>query len=364
MLSIKKSIQPEVNSPPTTDSIPSYIILAQWISSVETYLRAIEVLKHQLPKTAQLVETSTKELSERFIYFAEGARYQSEQMQNIVSMADSLQLGNERIKFKDFTNLFSDTLSDSIEKIIVVSKRAISMVYMLDEALNSLATIESFIGDIQKINKQANLLALNATIEAARAGSAGTGFNVVADEVKQVSRQINQLSVQMRDRIIKVSQSVKSGYEVLQDVATTDMSENILAKEKLDKLLGSLIKQNNDFSEVVHKSANATQEISRNISNMTVGIQFQDRTSQYIENSVSLLDHMQHSLEQLISQSRALLPEGGEVSNKKLAEEIAGQFKLSEFAQLFNQLLTGVMLSASKSEVENQVLEKENIELF
>ncbi|MFW0777080.1 MAG: methyl-accepting chemotaxis protein [Rickettsiales bacterium] len=341
-------------------------MLEKWVLHTTTYLHAVDVLKCQLPKTASLVEDSTKELSAKFMNLAEGAKTQSEQMQHILSLTDSLQLGNERITMQDFTNLFTETLGGSIEKILYVSKHAISMVYLLDEALNSLATIEAFITDIQKINKQANLLALNATIEAARAGEHGEGFSVVADEVKQVSKHINKLSSQMQERIGVVSSSVQDGYGVLKDVATTDMSDIMTAKEKLDLLLDSLVKQNQRFSDVVNNSAKATEEISNNISNMVVGMQFQDRTTQYVENSVNLLEHMENAIRELIQQSKSNIPEmESPPIDKQLSEAIFAQFKLSEFAQMFQNSLEGRELTdTGKQSTNNESNDEEDIELF
>ena len=361
-----------INLPtPRPDEPNNHASVAEWVQMIEIYLHAFEVLKVQLPKAATLVEHSTKDLSERFVSLAAGAQYQSEQMEHITSLTESLQLGNERISLADFSQLFSKTLTDSIDKILHVSKRAITMVYMLDEALKSLSTIESFIGDIQKINKQANLLALNATIEAARAGIAGEGFAVVAKEVKDVSRHINTLSKQMRERIVSVSQSVRDGYDVLKDVATTDMSDNMLAKERLDMLLDSLIKQNHNFSNVVHASAEATQEISKNISSMIMGMQFQDRTSQYIENSVAVLSHMQDTFRPLIEAARQHVPVHQPPSDTPLARSITEQFRLSEFAQMFtNSLLGKPMMDAYGSpsmptgQNAEPVSPNDNVELF
>jgi len=342
-------------------------MLNDWIQTTETYLHAIKVLKHQLPKTARLVEDSTKQLSDRFLNLAASAKYQSDQMAQIIDLAKSLQLGNERISLDEFTQLFSNTLNGSIEKILFVTKRAITMVYMLDEALKSLSSIETFIADIHKINKQANLLALNATIESVRAGEAGRGFAVVADEVKQVSQQINVISSQMQERISSVTKSVKDGYDVLKDLASSDMNDTLLAKDRLDQLLGSLITQNSNFSEVVHASAQATEEISKNISSMVVGMQFQDRTTQHIDNSVMLLNHLEKSIRHLINKSSHKKEHSTlSLQGNALTTAIAEQFKLSEFSQMFLNSIEGKPLENinPNGAARSKTSSSDDVELF
>lgn len=350
-------------------ALGSDAILARWISTMAAYMHATAALEFLLPKTASLVETATKDLSNKFIQLAEGAKYQGDQINRIVEMSGSLPIGNERVTMQEFTHLFTETLNSSIEKILYVSKRAISMVYLLDEAMKSISTIDSFVADIQKINKQTNLLALNATIEAARAGEAGQGFTVVAQEVKQVSSQINNISGVMREKIASVNQSVQAGYEVLKDVATTDMSENMMAKDKLDTLLGSFLKQNTEFAEVLGISAETSREISRTISNMVVDMQFQDRTSQYVENSVGLLKHMRESVESLQNECEAIAPKNTLLQmNPALVDAIAAQFKLGEFSQCFKDSVAGKPFSEESARSSHAVAQpadsSDNVELF
>jgi methyl-accepting chemotaxis protein len=342
-------------------------LLSRWLSTTDIYHHAICVLRHQLPETAKLVEDSTKIMSERFTTLASDIKQQSEIASQISELTNTISVDNEKITLEEFNNLFSTTLNDSIKQILFVSKRAISMVYTLDEVINSISSVETFVTDIKNITKKANLLALNASIEAARAGEAGKGFSVVANEVKEVSETIRQISESINSRINIVRDGVKSGHEILKDVATTDLSQTIIAQDKLSSLMGGMIEQKNKFSVILKDSANISKEASKELSGLVVNLQFQDRTTQYVENSVNLLEYMDKNIALLREENIRAFPELSSVTaNELLIENVEKQLKLSEFVKIFKISLSGVPIESfsSHNEIDTDTEEANKIELF
>jgi len=62
---------------------------------------------------------------------------------------------------------------------------------------------------ITEISEQTNLLALNATIEAARAGDTGKGFAVVPNEIKELTKQTAEATLEIRERIGAIQSSTE-----------------------------------------------------------------------------------------------------------------------------------------------------------
>jgi len=132
--------------------------------------------------------------------------------------------------------------------------------------------IEKALDAIKGIAEQTNLLALNAAIEAARAGEAGRGFAVVADEVRKLAEQSGKTAQDISAILSLVGAGVHSVRETI-DQAVGQVTCSVEASRRLETSLGQVADRSSQVMEAIQDIAGAAHEQSATAQNMARNVE-------------------------------------------------------------------------------------------
>lgn len=148
---------------------------------------------------------------------------------------------------------------------------------------------EAIAGMILTISNRTNLLALNASIESARAGDAGKGFSVVAEQIRQLAEQTKKSTEKITNIIDELNENAKEVERTISDSsnATESQGENIVtALDSFEDLKGYITQLMSDINEVdqrISGLSDANNRIVENISHLSAATQEVTSTAEQIQ---------------------------------------------------------------------------------
>ncbi|MEH0664331.1 methyl-accepting chemotaxis protein [Vibrio scophthalmi] len=255
--------------------------------------RVIPQLSEPLSHQRSVVDESVDTLNESYFELQKLAEEQSQVTSELVETL----LGNHGSDH-DISQVLPKTeaiIRHFVDTLVIVSEKSISAVHSIHDMSDKLDSVFKLLNQVRGLSEQTNLLALNAAIEAARAGEAGRGFAVVADEVRHLSVKAEELNNQIEREINTAQATVQEANKTVGEMASIDMTEAIESKEKVDDMLRGVQQLNVSVEQEVHKIKHSGDLLSVQVANGIRALQFADIITQqgeYAQGSVAFIQQL------------------------------------------------------------------------
>lgn len=228
----------------------------------------------------RLISLTTDDISK-------GATSQAEEAQNgvlaVEKLADQINSvyasSNEIIEETDKITLVNAAGVDAVkflkeksETNYIASEKIFSVI---EKLVQTVQQITSFTDSIENITEQTNLLALNAAIEAARAGEAGRGFAVVADEVRKLADQSRLSNLEITNLVESISEDSKMAVTVMDNLRKASKEQSLSVEqtgqafEDIADAIYAIVNKFRSVNESVNKMQQDKDDVIRSIEHIS-----------------------------------------------------------------------------------------------
>lgn len=230
--------------------------------SSEELLSSIDEVNALSEKMSHRIQAATKAMQSNKFASSEIAIATSESANGISRIAEETsELREFALQTQKISLHGNDTLNEATTQMQVIQKSTETVRQLMEQLTSKSLEIHNFSAAITEITEQTNLLALNAAIEAARAGEAGKGFAVVADEVRKLSEQ----SKKSADRIVQLTQDITSETKTVEEAVQYGLTNVTDGVQTIRAASAAFHEINDAISNMTHKVTSisaVTEQIS------------------------------------------------------------------------------------------------------
>ncbi|MCW3791782.1 methyl-accepting chemotaxis protein [Paenibacillus sp. LS1] len=231
----------------------------------------------------------------------------SRQMESVIAANE--QMGDSARHVEKSSQTGSQHLNQLMTKTQKTEEMIGALVNKVDSLKESTSSVLKVLEVLQNITKQTNILSLNATIEAARAGAAGRGFMVVADEVRQLaaqSRQSIEMVGEITDKIMtemnETVDALSAAYPLFKEQMDAVKDTNVIFAS-VQEQMGAFVERLGMVTGSIGDLNKSQSTLSEAMSNVSAVAEESSATSQEV---ASLSSEQQNISNQLVNLSGKL----------------------------------------------------------
>ncbi len=248
-----------------------------YVGSFRDILHSMRNMRVELNGAMRQVNHSAEEVANASSHLSSSAQMLSqgttEQASSVQELAAQISIISEEVKSTANGALdVRSQIHQTGEKVFLCNQKMQNLVEAMKKIRTSSEEIEKILKTIDDIAFQTNILALNAAVEAARAGSAGAGFAVVAEEVRSLAGKSAQAAKNTSELIANSTEAVHMGTDIAQNTA--------------DVLLGvvdsiqSVVDAIDHIAIVSNEQSKSVEQVSEGINQISVVVQSNSATAE------------------------------------------------------------------------------------
>ncbi len=250
----------------------------------------VEGSRSEIGRSRDLVRDGVSKLASSFESMSRKSREQSQTVARIIDRTGESDRGG--VDVHRFALQASRQMEQLVEALESVSGQNTITVQHIDLMAQHLDGIFALLEDVKSIADQTNLLALNAAIEAARAGEAGRGFAVVADEVRNLSERSTAFNEQIRKLAHSSKDAIAKVRETVTQMASRDLDRSREARGEAAAMLHQVEAINNSLAGGMREIAGCGSAIDESVAEAVRSLQFEDIAHQSLGAALTHLDRL------------------------------------------------------------------------
>lgn len=261
-------------------------------SQLEAVLPVLPALARQLRETQAQVERSAATASANFSGIATRARTGAE---HATKPLGGHGVGEEQA-LAGLVESSHGTLDTLMTRIVRGGELSMKAVYRMDDVEEGMKRISSILSAVSDVATRTRLLTVNAKIEAARVGEQGKGFAVVAGEISQLSAKSAEIVESITEILTKLSTDVGATVSDLRELASADMGEVLLGKQRIEESMQALEARQAELQDRLRNMAAQGEALAEEIAGAAAGMQQHSAVTQRLAQVIEGIETVEKTL--------------------------------------------------------------------